>query len=399
MKLTAKTFARLALPADKADVIHFDDDMPGFGYRLRRSGDKVRRSFVVQYRRAGGTRRVLLGNAEVLTAEQARAAAREVLAKVALGDDPQRDKAERRARDAHSLRSVLDEYLAAKQARVRPRTYGELVRYLTGPHFKPLHNMPVDAVTRRDVAARLVAITRQHGSITAARCRAALSAFFAWAVTMGIVEANPVVGSPKPADSAPRERTLSDEELAAIWNACRNDDYGRVVRLLILTGCRRQEVGGMCWSEIDLDAGTWTIPSARTKNKRAHTLPLMPAALEIVRAIPQWASRDFLFGTRGPGFGAWSKGKKSLDGRCLVSAWTVHDLRRTVATRMADLGIAPHVIEAVLNHQSGHRAGVAGTYNRSRYEREVRSALALWADHVRALVEGGDRKIVTFHSA
>jgi integrase len=394
MKLTAKTVAALGLPAGKTDHFAWDDELAGFGHRLRvAAGGKVRRSWIVQYRRGGATRRILLGAGEVLGAEAARTAARKVLAQVALGADPQADRRGRRDRDRITLRATVADYLAIKAKEVRPGTLYELRRYLAGPHFQPLHGMPIDQVGRKDVASRLISITREHGSVTAARARAALSAFYVWALGEGLAEANPVIGTNKPADSKPRERTLTDAELAAIWNACGDDHYGRVVRLLILTGCRRQEVGGICWGEIDLDAGTWTIPGERTKNHRPHTLPLMPAALEIVRAVPRMASRDQLFGVRGKGFSRWGMSKDALDERSGVAGWVVHDIRRSVATRMADLGIAPHIVEAVLNHQSGHRAGVAGIYNRSRYEREVRSALALWADHVRALAEGGGRKI------
>jgi integrase len=394
MKLDAKTVAALEL-GGKADAIFFDETLPGFGYRLRLSaGGKVLRSWVVQYRRAGTSRRLLLGPAEVLGAEQARGMAKRALGRVANGEDPQGDKVERRGKDKLSLRGVVEEYLSAKEARVRARTFREVRRYLTGPYFKPLHGMPVDKVTRRDIASRLVAVERERGSITAARARAALSAFYVWAMTMGIVEANPVIGVVKPQDAKERERVLSDDELAAIWRACEDDDYGRIIRLLILTGCRRQEGGGIVWSEIDPDKSTWTIPGSRTKNGRAHTLPLMPLALDIIEGVPHLVSREQLFGTRGAGFNNWHKAKVALDARSGVRDWTVHDIRRTCATGLGHLGVQPHIIEQILNHQSGHKAGVAGVYNKSPYANEVRNALALWADHVRTLVEGGERKVL-----
>jgi len=400
MKLDAKKVVRLALPAGKADHIEWDDDMPGFGLRLRRSGDaKVRRSWVVQYRRAGGTRRILLGSAEVLSSEQARVQARKALAKVALGGDPQADKIARRHKDAHSLKTVIDDYLAAKQSTVRARTYGEIVRYLTGPHFKPLHSMPVDQVTRRDVATRLVAITRENGSITALRARGALSGFYVWCLGHGLAEANPCVGTLKPKDAEPRERVLDDSELAAIWRAAGDDAYGKVIKLLILTGCRRQEIGGMRWSELDLEKGSWLLPPERTKNGRAHMLPLMPLALKIIQSAPERVARDHLFGSRSSGgFSDWGHARADLDQRlgATVKPWRLHDLRRTCATRLCDLGVAPHVVEQLLNHASGHKSGVAGIYNRSNYANEVRAALAVWADHIRAIVGGGARKVLAF---
>jgi integrase len=397
MKLDAKTVAALGL-GDKRDMIVFDDALAGFGFRLRAgAGGKVLCSWVVQYKRAGATRRLLLGSANVLGAEQARTMAKKALGRVANGEDPQAERAERRGKDRVNLRAMIDEYLLAKEARVRPRTFEGIRRYLMKDYFKPLHGMAVDAVTRRDVAARLVVITREHSSISAARARAALSEFYVWAMQSGLVEANPVIGTLKPMDTTPRERVLSDVELAAIWRACRDDEYGRIIRLLILLGSRRSEIGGMCWRELDLDRGEWKLPAGRSKNGRAHTLPLMPMALDIINAVPRMVSRDQLFGARAAGFTSWARNKPELDKRSGVTEpWTVHDIRRSVATRMADLGVAPHVVEEILNHQSGHRSGPAGVYNRSRYGNEVRAALALWSDHIRALVDGGERKVLNF---
>ena len=152
----------------------------------------------------------------------------------------------------------------------------------------------------------------------------------------------------------------------------------------------------MRWSEIDIESGVWRLPPERTKNKRAHTLPLSPMAMQIVKSVPQVIGRDCLFGERSNlGFTQWGD-KRDLDKRLVgkVAAWTLHDLRRTCATGMANIGVQPHIIEAVLNHVSGHKVGVAGIYNRSSYEREVKAALAMWAEHVRALTEGGEKKIV-----
>jgi integrase len=394
MKLDSKSVSALKLDG-KTDAIHFDDEMPGFGYRLRLGADgKVLRSWVVQYRRAGATRRITLGAAAVLGAEQARGMAKKLLAKVALGEDPQADRIDRRGKDRVNVRSMVDEYLAARQAEVRPRTFRELKRYLTGSVFKPLHGMPVDTVTRKDVAARLVAITREHGSIVAAKARATLGTFFTWCMRMGVVEHNPIIGTIQPRGSAPRERTLSDDELAAIWRACKDDDYGRIVRLMILLGARRQEIGGICFKEFGPERATWTLPAARSKNKRAHTLPLMPMARGIIEGVPHMVSRNHLFGERSSGgFSTWGRYKDALDARSGVREWTLHDIRRTLSTRLHDLGVAPHVVEQILNHQ-GHRGQVGGTYNKSFYEREVRGALALWEDRVRSIVEGGERKVL-----
>jgi integrase len=399
MKINAKTVTRLVLPEGKADVIHFDDAMPGFGLRLRKSGEQIRRSWVVQYRRAGATRRLLLGSADVLGVEQARAAAKKALGKIALGEDPQEEKASRRHRDQHTLRALIDDYLAWKGTTdVRPRTLTEARRYLTDSrYFGPLHSMPVDRITRRDVAARVLAIAKDSGAVTATRARTTLSSAFSWAMQCGLCEANPVVGTLAPEGAKPRERVLDDAEIAAVWRAAGDDDFGKIVRLLILTGQRRSEVGGMTWGEIDTERGTWTITASRTKNGRAHTLPLSALALSLIGSVPERVGRDHLFGERGPsGFTPWTRAKTDLDNRLgdRVKPWTLHDLRRTAATRMCDLGVMPHVVEQILNHQSGHRGGIVGVYNRSAYERPVKAALAQWADHIRTLVEGGERKIL-----
>jgi integrase len=400
MKLTQKAVAALTLPVGKTDVIHFDDEISGFGYRLRKgAGGKLLRSWVCQYRHAGASRRLLLGAATVLGAEQARLMAKKALGRVANGEDPQAHKLDRRDKDRHTLRTTVADYLAIKQRAVRARTYTEQARYLTGAYFKPLHSLALDQITRKDVASRLNRISLESSSIVAARARAQLSALFSWALAHGLCEANPVVGTLAPKGGQPRERVLSDAELAAIWRACGDDDHGRCIKLLILTGGRRQEIGGIAFSEIDLERGTWTLPASRSKNGRAHTLPLLPAMRAIIEAVPRMVGRDQLFGARANGFTGWSRGRTALDQRAGVRDWTVHDIRRSVATKLADIGVLPHVIEQILNHQSGHKRGPAGIYNRSSYEREVRAALATWHDHLRTLIAGGKRKILQLPSA
>jgi integrase len=401
MRLTDKTIAGLALPAGKTDAIHFDGELRGFGLRLRAgAAGRLLRTWICQYKRAGRSRRILIGPAEVLGAEPARAAARKLLARIALGEDPAGDRADRRGRDAVTMKSTVDDYLAAAAARLRPRSFYEMKRYLLGPHFRALHGSPLDRIDRRAVAARLVVLEREHGAQAALKARAALSGFFTWAMRSGLADANPADQAPKPATGRPREKVLSDDELAAIWRAAEPvDDYGKIVRLLILTAGRRAEVGGMKWDEFDLESGTWTLPAARSKNHRAHALPIMPAMRAILETIPQRATRAHLFGQHAAaGFMGWDGGKRALDARSGVAGWTIHDLRRTATTRMADLGISPHVIEEILNHQSGHRRWPAGIYNRSRYEREVRSALAIWHDRIRVLAgdAGDDRKVLPF---
>src|SRR5262249_17914048 len=157
-----------------------------------------------------------------------------------------------------------------------------------------------------------------------------LSAFYVWAMEQGLVGANPVIGTTRLKNNEPSDRVLSDDELAALWRACGDDDYGRIIRLLILLSARRAEIGGLAFSEIDLDGTqpSWTLPAARSKNGRAHKLPLMPMAFGIIKGIPRMASRNQLFGTRaGSGFASWDRGKVALDARSGVSNWTPHDIR------------------------------------------------------------------------
>jgi integrase len=403
MKLTAKAVAALILPPGKAEHIAWDEELSGFGFRLRRSHDgrAILKSWTVQYRHGGRKPRIKLGDYAVLGAEAARAEAKKLLGRVAIGEDPAADRRDRRDKDALVMARVVPEFLAAKEADLAPRTFVEITRYLTDPrYFGPLHRLPLDTISLKEVAARIVVIARESGNPTAARARGALVTFFSWAMRMGLATSNPCIGSINPPTTA-RERVLSGDELRKIWLACGDDDHGRIIRLLILLGARRQEIGGISWTELDLESPqpSWTLPKGRSKNKRPHTLPLLPMALGII-SVPRMMSRDRLFGTRAAeGFSSWPQGKRMLDQRTGVENWTVHDLRRSVATGMADIGIQPHIIEHILNHQSGHRRGPAGIYNRSNYQHETRIALARWEDHIRTLIDGGERKVIPIHSS
>lgn len=395
MRLDTKTVARLELDEKRNDVIVFDSQLIGFGFRLRRGANgAVRRSWVAQYRSDGQTRRVRIGN-DLLSATQARAQAEQILARSMLGQDPSAERNERRVKDRMTVRAVVAEYLAAKQD-LRPKTRRELTRYLTHPgYFGTLHRLPIDKISRKHIAAALVVIGRERGMRTACLARAAIAAFYSWSLQMGFVETNPTIGTVR-FEVQQRDRVLTDDELVAVWRASGDDDFGKITKLLILTGQRRGEIGGMRWSEIDSDKATWTLPAERSKNHRSHSLPLMPAVLEILGAIPQQIDRDQIFGASCPlGFSAWVTRKKTLDATANIDAWTLHDLRRTTATKMADIGVAPHIIETILNHVSGHKGGVAGIYNKSRYVTEVRNALVQWEGHIHSLVDGSNRKVVS----
>ncbi len=281
--------------------------------------------------------------------------------------------------------SVADRYLSQG----RWRSIGEMERHLRRD-AEPLHRRGLGEINRLAIADLLGGIERRSGAATRNKVRTTLSGFFNWAIAEGLAEINPVTGTYK-ADETPRDRVLSDAELSLIWRSLRDDNYGDIVRLLVLTGQRRKEIGSLRWSEIDFDRALIVLPAERVKNGRPHSVPLSPEALRILEgrcAKHRSNTRtDFLFGKAG--FTGWSECKDRLDEAlgATVKPWRLHDIRRTVATGMAELGVLPHIVEACLNHISGHKAGVAGTYNRARYEDEMRAALDRWAAHVARLVE------------
>jgi integrase len=395
MRLTDKTLATLSLRAGEAEHKFFDDDIPGFGLRLRAGGAS---RWIYQYKIGPRHRRMTLGSTKALTATRARATASDLHARVRLGEDPAGDKAENRIRAGETFKAVLDTYMAGQRDQLKPLSYVQKERHLL-KHCHALHVMPLIKIDRRTVAAKLAKVAARSGPIESNRVRASLSAFFSWCISEGYIEANPVTGTNRRAEKT-RDRILSDAELKAIWTATAGaDDYSAIVRLLLLTGCRADEIGSLSWPEVFGDR--IVLPGARTKNSRDHIVPLSAPAQTILEARPKMLNRDFVFGRphNNAGFTGWSACKVLLDerikaSRAKIENWCNHDLRRTVATRMGELGVAPHIIEAVLNHVSGHKHGVAGIYNRATYADEKQAALILWADHLMSVVEGKARKVV-----
>jgi integrase len=388
--ITLRTVQSLALGATA-----WDDNPRGFGVRRQR-GDPF---YVLKFRLAGRQRFLTIGrHGSPWTPDTARREARRLLGLIVAGEDPTPKPVASLA-----LAGVAESYLRHAQSHQKPRTFIEVQRYLLGA-WEPLRARPIAEISRAHVAAQLRSLADDRGPVAATHARAALSAMFNWAIGEGLADVNPVSGTNR-APAIARDRVLTDEELRAVWASCGDDDYGRIVRLLLLSGQRRDEVGGMRWVELDLARGLWTIPAARTKNSREHIVPLSAAALALLP--PE--RREFVFGD-GPrrsgdpqrGFSGWSKAKAALDARIgdAVEPWRLHDLRRTAATGMAErLGVLPHIIEAVLNHASGYRSGVAGVYNRATYSAEVRRALDLWAEYVGGVVDGGGAKVVAFKRA
>ena len=392
MKLKKATVERLELPQGKREMIVFDEGLPGFGLRIRAGG---KRTWVAQYRFGSKQRRVTLGTVNSCDADEAREQAKKVLARVQLGQDPQAEKTAARAPKPRemTLGDVVERYLPYAERRLKASTYSGIVLHLR-KHWQPLHVHELQNLERRHIAAELSRIAANSGLYGANRSRAALSALFAWAIGEGLADANPAIGTNKATEEVSRDRVLAPEELSLAWRLAGDGDYGAILRLLVLTGQRREEVGGMLWSEIDLKDAMWRIGAERTKNGLPHEVPLSAPAVTILSALNRREGRDRVFGARDGAFQGWSNAKTALDARMSATlghppkAWRLHDIRRTVATRLADLGVLPHVVEAVLNHISGHKAGVAGIYNRASYATEKDAALTLWGDHVQMLAQG-----------
>lgn len=385
VKLTKSNLTTFTLEPGQNERVVWDTETQGLGLRIRKSGKAV---WIIRPPRSGGRSTVFtLGSAGVLSLADARNAAREKMARATLGDDPHQTRREARARATETVGPAIDRYLALAEGRLASSTLYGLKNHLNS-HWQPIHRLPITSVKRADVAAQLDVITKENGPQAANRARSVLSTFFGWAMGQGLIEANPVLGSNKPAKNIARSRVLSEAELVKVWQFAGEGDFGRIVRLLILTGQRRDEVAGIAWKELDLAGALWTIPAERSKNKRAHDVPLSAPALQILSETPQLADRTLIFG-RGEGpFSGFTNARARLATRVgAAEHWTLHDLRRTAATLMGDkLGILPHVVEAVLNHVSGHKAGVAGVYNRATYATEKRAALDAWAGYVTKLV-------------
>ena len=401
MKLTAATIRTLKLPPGVPDKVFFDEDLPGFGLRVRASGVH---SWMIQYAIARRTRRVVLGLVSALAPSRARAIAETLLAQARLGRDPAGEKDQARTRAAETFGALLPRFLERQRTRLKPRSYVETEHHLQR-HAKALHSSPIEAVTRRAIAGRLAEIEKHNGPAARNRVRASLSAYFTWAAKEGYVDANPVAFTNKAEEKA-RERVFSDDELRTIWLAAGDDQFGAIVKLLMLTGARRTEIGGLMWDEISPTLPLITLPPARTKNGREHLIPLSEPALKILKAQPRRTMADgtpweHVFGNIvGCGYQNWSRGKVDLDARVaeaghgkVLAPWTLHDFRRSVSTALHDrFGVPPHVVEVILGHAGGHKSGVAGVYNKALYLEERRRALERWGAHIMELVTGKPAK-------
>lgn len=388
VRLSRASVPKLVLQPEQNERVWWDSELPGFGYRLRGK----RGTWVIRPPRSGGkSSLVTIGSAAVVDIIEARKAAHKQLAQAALGEHPREARRAQRMPAATTVAEAFERYMADAEKRMRPSTYANLRTHLR-QHWVGLHAMPVASVRRADVAAQLRQIAqgpegRPARPQAALRARRTLSTVFAWCIGEGLCEANPVSLTNAPAQEIRRERVLTEAELTAVWRACPPvDDFGRIVRLLILTGQRRDEVAGIHWEEIDLDAALWRLPANRTKNKRPHEVPLSPQAVVILADAPRVAGRTYAFGSGSGPFSGFSKAKGKLDARVAIAEpWRIHDLRRTAATGMARLGASVEAVEKALNHTSGTFRGIVGVYQRHDYAAEKRRALHTWADHVASM--------------
>jgi integrase len=402
LRLTDAAVRSFVLPADKDDGILQDDVIPGFFVRVRRGGS---RTVNFQYAIGKKQRRLKLGKWPALKVAAARATAEKLHAQTTLGQDPAALKVESRLRADETLEPIARRFLTRQRAHLRPRSYRNVEHHLL-THFKLLHGMPIASIDRRAIAIRLQAIADGSGEVAANRARASLTTFFNWCIKEGIVDANPAAGTNKFAERS-RDRTLLAAEIKIVWNAFDDGDYGSILKLLLLTGQRANEVAGMRWSEISLEAKLWTLPGERVKNGRQHVVPLSDPVCQIIAAQPHrinddGSPRDLVFGRGAGPFGGWSKAKALLNARIqaatgkLLAHWQPHDLRRSAATGLAEIGIDLPIIEKILNHQSGSFAGIVAIYQRHDFRAETRRALQLWGERVMSIVENRESTIVPF---
>jgi integrase len=376
----------------------WDALLPGFGLRVTGRGSK---SWVLLYRLGGRDalkRRLTIGTYPALSLAKAREHARNVFDDVARGEDPAATK----RTQSQTVSMIADEFIE-RYAKPRNRSWKESERILAR-YVKPRWGgRQMTNITRNDVIQLLDAIVDRGTPVMAKLTHSTIRKLFNWAVDRGVIAASPCIRIPPPGRANDRDRVLSDDELCSVWAGCDRLGwpFGPVVRLLLLTGQRRDEVATMSWQDIDFKAARWSLSRDKTKNKRAHEVPLSAEVLAILRTLPK-VHDELVFTTNGrvPVAG-FSMAKRRLD--TAVAAlrtdgnlpplvdWHLHDLRRTMASGMARLGIAPHVIEKVLNHQTGAISGVAAIYNRYDYQNEKRQALDTWGAYVSDLVLGEQR--------
>ena len=399
-----------ATEAGAADVFLWDTDLKGFGLKVMPSG---RKAYVVQYRTGGRearSKRFTIGtHGSPWTPDEARAEAKRLLQMASKGEDPMLVERRRRT-EAVSLEFesyvtlFVDLYLKPNWKASWNDGKRVLELHIV-PHWKG-HALPT--ITRRDISAALDKLADRPAM--ARLTFATLRKLFRWAVERGDLPVSPMAEMSGPATVAARDRVLSDEELAAVWQGADalGRPFGPMVRLLIATGARREEAAALDWAEIDMGNRLWTLPASRAKNDTAHSIPLNDLAMATLSALSP-KRRGLVFSTNGKTApSGFSKAKARLDvealeqlrkraadreekhvDKILLPPFRLHDLRRTLATGLQRLGVRFEVTEAVLNHVSGAKSGVAGVYQRHHWSDEKRLAIDSWGHHVSTTIMGG----------
>jgi integrase len=391
VNLSPDTIRKLTCPPGKRDCLVFDGQQRGLAVRVTATGSKT---FLAQYTAIGQRRRVPLGSCDAIALADARRATQAIMGEVAQGRDPSAERKETAAkaraaadRERLTFAALIDSWHALHLFRKRDRYAREAVRALRSALPRHLGE-PAEALSRAGVVRALDAMARQGHTAMASRTAAYGRACYQWAIKRGSIVANPFSALPAMEPRPKRERVLSDNELGAVWRAAETmgSPFGTIVRILILTGQRREEAAGLAWSELSSDLFIWTIASERAKNGHAHIVPLALPARKILSSLPR-AGNVAMPGDSGGPFNGWSKAKARLDIAAGITGWALHDLRRTLATGLQKLGVRLEVTEAVLNHISGSRAGIVGIYQRHDWANEKRAALDAWAAHVMGIVE------------
>jgi integrase len=345
-----------------------------------------------------------------LTLAAARRLCAELLRERARGKDVVADRKQAKAKTAETFGALARLFVAehvVPNTRRGPETARMLAGLIDRWEDKPISEVTADDIYRITEECRRLGVPgmgRRNAGVSDARGRSmarTLSKLFSWLVQHRKVTTNPCLGAYVPPAPASRERVLTSDEIVKFWKACDAEPLvGGLLKILLLTGCRLREASGMARSELSSDGAVWTLPPSRTKNKRPHSTFLPPLARELIGSVLNTGG-DLIWTTTGVSpVSGWNSVKRRLDARMEgVPAWRLHDLRRTCATGMAEIGIAPHIVEACLNHVSGAKAGVAGVYNRAAYSAEKKIALERWADHVIALVEGREATVVPLRRA
>ena len=365
-----------SVPNRQVDV--YDTRVRGFGVRVSPSGAK---SFFVYYRIGRLARRLTLGRYPNMKLGEARERARTALLAVSDGRDPAADKKVQRDRYQADLFPAVVDVFIERYAKIHTRRWRETKRILEREFVDTWRRRTVGDLTQADVNLIIDGIVDRGSPASAIQALAAVRKLFNWAVERGYVASSPCAHIGPPAKLTSRDRALTDKELSAVWQAASTFGYpfGPIVQLLVLTGQRRNEVAGMRRSNLDLAGKLWSLPASQTKSGRAHVIPLTETAVGIINGLPMTCG-DLLFAPEGrlnppSGFSKW---KRAFDEACGVDAWRLHDIRRTVSTGMARLGVPPHILQRLLNHTTGTIQGVAAVYNRFGYLDEMRTALAEW---------------------